>query len=108
MGQKVSHTRITDWRKRLMSEYQIKLEAIREYEDALRLKKTYEEAVEVNSGLLREIVNYCEKQGLGIPSEVRGFMMKLVGIVQATSPEVKHFFESPDDEAESRPSQTSL
>ncbi len=65
-----------------MSEYQVKLEAIREYREALKLKKLYAEGIELNSSLLREIVTYCERVGIEIPDRERvfGFMDRLLTI----------------------------
>jgi hypothetical protein len=82
-----------------LSEYQIKLEAVREYQDALRYKKTFAEGLELESGLLREIVTYYERVGLEIPerAKVFEFMDRLLVLA---SLEMKHPEESPDNEAE--------
>ena len=52
-----------------MSEYQVKLEAAKEYEAALRFKRQYEELLEGFCGLIREFMNYCEKNGVPIPEK---------------------------------------
>lgn len=69
-----------------MSEYQIKREAIREYEEAIRLRKTYSEAVELCSGMLRELVGYYEGNGLPIPERVQRLMLALVREVEIDLP----------------------
>ena len=69
-----------------MSEYQIKREAIREYEEALKLRKTYSEAVELCSGLLKEIASHYESLGLPIPKNVQRFMLALLQEVEIDLP----------------------
>lgn len=61
-----------------MSEYQLQRAAIKEYEEALRLKNIYSEAVEFCAGLLREIVGQYEREGRPIPSRVHRFMLTLL------------------------------
>lgn len=49
-----------------MSEYQIKLEAAKEYEKAIEFKRQYEELLEAFSGLAREFMDYCQSEGMAI------------------------------------------
>lgn len=69
-----------------MSEYQIKREAIREYEDALRVKKAYSEALEHCSEMLQELVRYYERLSIPIPDRIEKFMASLVQLVDADLP----------------------
>jgi hypothetical protein len=59
-----------------MSEYQVKLEAIREYQDALRLKMMNEELCNSLLGLLGQLSRYYEKNGVELPAEVSRIMEK--------------------------------
>jgi hypothetical protein len=59
-----------------MSEYQVKLEAIGEYQDALRYKKMNEELCGSLLGLLGQLTRYCEKNGIEFPEEVSKVMEK--------------------------------
>jgi len=59
-----------------MSEYQVKLEAIGEYQDALRYKKMSEELCVSLLGLLGQLTRYYEKNGLELPKEVSRIMEK--------------------------------
>ena len=59
-----------------MSEYQVKLEAIGEYQDALRYKKMNEELCVSLLGLLGQLARYYEKSGLELPKEVSRIMEK--------------------------------
>jgi hypothetical protein len=59
-----------------MSEYQIKLEAVSEYQDALRYKKMNEELCGSLLGLLGQLTRYYEKNGIEIPDEVTKIMEK--------------------------------
>ena len=63
-------------RWRAMSEYQVKLEAIGEYEDALRYKKMNEELCGSLIGLLGQLARYYEKSGMELPEEVSRIMRK--------------------------------
>jgi len=57
-----------------MSEYQVKLEAIGEYQDELRYKKMNEELCGSLLGLLGQLTRYCEKNGNRAPEEVSKVM----------------------------------
>jgi hypothetical protein len=57
-----------------MSEYQIKLEAIEEYQDALRYKMMNEELCNSLLGLLGQLSRYYEKSGMKMPEEVTRIM----------------------------------
>ena len=59
-----------------MSEYQLKLEAIVEYRDALRYKKASEELCGSLLGLLGHLLRYYEKNGMEVPEEVSKIMEK--------------------------------
>jgi hypothetical protein len=59
-----------------MSEYQVKLEAIAEYQDALRYKKINEELCGSLLGLLAQLSRYCEKSGMPLPEEVSRIVEK--------------------------------
>ena len=60
-----------------MSDYLVKLEAIREYEEALRLRNVYQEAIEISAGLLKEIVTECQRSGYPIPPKIEHFIHAL-------------------------------
>ena len=49
------------------NEYTVKLAAVREFESALRYKRTYEELTQAFVGLNRELMHYCEKNGIDLP-----------------------------------------
>ena len=53
-----------------MSEYQVKLEAVGEYQDAIRYRKMNEELCGALLGLLAQLSKYCEKNGMELPQEV--------------------------------------
>jgi hypothetical protein len=57
-----------------MSEYQIKLEAVEEYQDALRYKVMNEELCNSLLGLLGQLSRYYEKSGMEMPEEVTRIM----------------------------------
>lgn len=59
-----------------MSEYQVKLEAIGEYQDALRYKKMNEELCFSLLGLLGQLSRYYEKSGMEVPEEISRIMEK--------------------------------
>ena len=59
-----------------MSEYQIKLEAISEYQDALRYKMMNEALCNSLLGLLGQLSRHCEKAGMEVPEEVSRVMEK--------------------------------
>ncbi|HVC27212.1 MAG TPA: hypothetical protein VND40_03535 [Nitrososphaerales archaeon] len=59
-----------------MSEYQIKLEAIGEYQDALRYKKMNEELCGSLLGLLGQLARHYEKNRMELPEEVSRIMEK--------------------------------
>ena len=59
-----------------MSEYQVKLEAVGEYQDALRYKKMNEELCGSLLGLLGRLTRYFEKNGIELPEEVSKVMEK--------------------------------
>jgi hypothetical protein len=69
---------------------------LREYEDALKYKKHFEDGVELTSSLLKQIVTYYEQNRLEIPDreKVFRFMGKLIEIV---SPEAGHPRKYPED-----------
>jgi len=66
-----------------MSEYQVKLEAIGEYQDALRYKKTSEELCGSLLGLLGQLARYYEKSGMELPEEVYRIMQKTSEVLDA-------------------------
>jgi len=59
-----------------MSEYQIKLEAIGEYQQALRYKMMNEELCNSLLGLLTQLSRHYEKSGMEVPEEVTRIMAK--------------------------------
>ena len=59
-----------------MSEYQVKLEAIAEYQDALRYKKMNEELCGSLLGLLGQLSRFYESSGMELPEEVSKIMAK--------------------------------
>jgi hypothetical protein len=59
-----------------MSEYQVKLEAIGEYQDALRYKMVNEELCNSLLGLLGQLSRYYEKNGMELPAEVSRIVEK--------------------------------
>ena len=66
-----------------MSEYQVKLEAIGEYQDALRYKKMSEELCVSLLGLLGQLTRYYEKNGMQVPKEVSRIMKKTSDILDS-------------------------
>jgi hypothetical protein len=59
-----------------MSEYQVKLEAIGEYQNALRYKMLNEELCNSLLGLLGQLSKHYEKNGIAVPEEVTRVMEK--------------------------------
>jgi hypothetical protein len=59
-----------------MSEYQIKLEAIGEYQEALRYKTLNENLCNSLLGLLGQLTRHYEKNGMALPPEVSRIMEK--------------------------------
>lgn len=59
-----------------MSEYQVKLEAIGEYHDALRYRMLNEELCNSLLGLLGQLSRHYEKNGMELPEEVSRIMKK--------------------------------
>ena len=59
-----------------MSEYQIKLEAIKEYQDALHYKMMNEDLCNSLLGLLGQLSRHYEKNGMELPEEVSRIMEK--------------------------------
>jgi hypothetical protein len=66
-----------------MSEYQVKLEAIGEYQDALRYKKMNEELCNSLLGLLGQLSRHYEKKGMDLPVEVSRIMEKASEVLDA-------------------------
>jgi hypothetical protein len=64
-----------------MSEYQIKLEAVGEYQDALRYKKMNEELCVSLLGLLGQLARHYEKSGMELPEEVSRIMEKTSAVL---------------------------
>jgi hypothetical protein len=64
-----------------MSEYQVKLEAIGEYQDALRYKKMNEELCFSLLGLLGQLSRHYEKAGMELPEEVSRIMEKTSEVI---------------------------
>jgi len=63
-------------KRQAMSEYQVKLEAVGEYQDALRYKKMNEELCGSLLGLLGQLTRFYEKNGMELPEEVSKIMQK--------------------------------
>ena len=66
-----------------MSDYQIKLEAIGEYQEALRYRKINEELTNSLLGLLSQMSRYYEKNGMPLPEEVSRVMEKTSELLDA-------------------------
>lgn len=66
-----------------MSEYQIKLEAVGEYQDALRYKKMNEELCGSLLGLLTQLSRHYEKSGMQLPEEVSRIVEKASEVLEA-------------------------
>jgi len=66
-----------------MSEYQVKLGAIEEYQDALRYKKMNEELCNSLLGLLGQLSRHYEKNGMELPKEVSRIMKKTSEVLDA-------------------------
>lgn len=66
-----------------MSEYQVKLGAIEEYQYALRYKKMNEELCNSLLGLLGQLSRYYEKNGRELPPEVSRIMKKTSEVLDA-------------------------
>jgi hypothetical protein len=66
-----------------MSEYQVKLGAIEEYQAALRYKKMNEELCNSLLGLLGQLSRHYEKNGMAVPMEVSRVMKKTSDILDA-------------------------
>jgi hypothetical protein len=70
-------------KRQAMSEYQVKLEAIVEYQDALRYKKMNEDLCGSLLGLLGQLARYYEKSGMELPEEVSRIMRKTSEVLDA-------------------------
>jgi hypothetical protein len=70
-----------------MSEYQVKLEAIGEYQDALRYRKMNEELCESLLGMVGHLSRYYEKNGMELPAEVSRIIEKASEVLDAR---IKH------------------
>jgi hypothetical protein len=66
-----------------MSEYQIKLEAIGEYQNALRYKMLNEELCNSLLGMLGQLSRHYEKNGIAMPEEVSRLMEKTSEVLDA-------------------------
>ena len=66
-----------------MSEYQIKLEAIGEYKEAIRYKMMNEDLCSSLVALLGQLSSHYEKIGMKIPEEVSRIMEKASRAVDA-------------------------
>ena len=66
-----------------MSEYQIKLEAVVELQEALRCRKLNEELGNALLGLLSQISRYYEKNGMQVPKEISSVMEKACALLDA-------------------------
>jgi hypothetical protein len=66
-----------------MSEYQIKLEAIGEYQNALRYKMLNEELCNSLLGMLGQLSRHYEKNGIAVPEEVSRLMEKTSEVLDA-------------------------
>ena len=66
-----------------MSDYQIKLEAIGEFQEALRYRKINEELTNSLLGLLSQMSRYYEKNGMPLPEEVSRVMEKTSELLDA-------------------------
>jgi hypothetical protein len=66
-----------------MSEYQVKLEAIGEYQDALRYRKMSEDLCGSLLGLLGQLSKFYEKNGMELPEEVSRIMEKTSEVIDA-------------------------
>ncbi len=66
-----------------MSEYQIKLEAIEEYQHALRYKMMNEELCDSLVGLVGQLSRHYEKNGIEMPEEVTRIMAKASDVLDA-------------------------
>lgn len=69
-----------------MSEYQIKLEALGEYQEALRYKMMNEELCGSLLGLLGQLSRHYEKSGAELPEEVSRLMAKASEMLDARPP----------------------
>jgi len=66
-----------------MSEYQVKLEAIEEYQHALRYKTMNENLCNSLIGLLGQLTRHYENSGIAIPDEVTRIMEKTSEVLDA-------------------------
>jgi len=66
-----------------MSEYQVKLEAIGEYQDALRYKMMNEELCNSLLGLLGQLSRFYEKTGMEMPAEAMRIMEKTSEVLES-------------------------
>lgn len=66
-----------------MSEYQVKLEALGEYQDALRYRKINEELCGSLLGLLTQLTRHYEKNGMQVPQEVSRIIGKVSEVLDA-------------------------
>lgn len=57
--------------KILTSEYNIKREAIREYEEAIKFKKMYEELCESFQSIVQDLFEYANKHHIDLPNRER-------------------------------------
>ena len=56
---------------RKMSEFQVKLAAVKEYEEAIKFKRAYEELAGAFMDLIDEALRNCEKDGLTLSKRDR-------------------------------------
>lgn len=66
-----------------MSEYQVKLEALGEYQDALRYRKINEELCGSLLGLLTQLLRHYEKNGMQVPQDVSRIVDKASEVLDA-------------------------
>jgi hypothetical protein len=66
-----------------MSEYQIKLEAVVELQEALRCRKLNEELGNALLGLLSQVSRHYEKNGMQVPREISNVMEKASALLDA-------------------------
>jgi len=76
------------------------MEALQEYETALRFRNAQEEILEAFQGLLREFGDYCERNGMQIPEpeKYRRILAASIALLQSqASPVAQRPFKSPSD-----------
>ena len=66
-----------------MSEYQIKLDSIEEYMHALHYRKMNEELCNSLLGLLGQLFNFYQKNGMPIPEEVTRVIDRTSEVLEA-------------------------